>query len=101
MCVNIRCMLIAPAKILEREESISPSSFYGELLTISHTFYSAIYPVNKEMRTWSRCEIASYCFSVWCESSSLLHLKPGWRGDYLMCILSTKITELWGILLCQ
>ena len=47
MCVNIRCMLIAPAKILEREGSISPSSFYGELLTISHTFYSAIYPVDE------------------------------------------------------
>ena len=47
MCVNIRCMLIAPAKILECEGSISPSSFYGELLTISHTFYSAIYPVDE------------------------------------------------------
>ena len=47
MYVNIWCMLIAPAKILEREESISPSSFYGELLTISHTFYSSIYPVDE------------------------------------------------------
>ena len=29
--VNIRCMLIAPPKILEREENIPPSSFYWEL----------------------------------------------------------------------
>ena len=31
MWVNIRCMLIVPAKILELEGSISPSSFYGQL----------------------------------------------------------------------
>ena len=35
MQVNIRCILIAPAlippQILERKESISPSSFYGKL----------------------------------------------------------------------
>ena len=31
MWVNIRCMLIAPAKISECERSISPSSFYGQL----------------------------------------------------------------------
>ena len=30
--VNIRCMLIAPTKITEYEGSISPSSFYGQLL---------------------------------------------------------------------
>ena len=47
ICVNIRCMLVAPAKILEREGSISPSSFYGELLIISHTFYSPIYPLDE------------------------------------------------------
>ena len=31
MWVNIRCMLIAPAKIPEHGGSISPSSFYEKL----------------------------------------------------------------------
>ena len=31
MWVNIRGMLMAPAKIPEREGNISPSSFYGQL----------------------------------------------------------------------
>ena len=44
MCVNIRCVLIAPAKIPEREGSIS---VMGNCRTISHTFFSPIYPVDE------------------------------------------------------
>ena len=61
MWVNIRGMLMAPAKIPEREGSISPSSFYGQLPDY-------------------------YCSS----------LKLGVRGEYLMYIISAKITELEG-----
>ena len=41
MWVNIRCVLIAPAKIPECEGSISLMG------TINHTFYSPIYPVDE------------------------------------------------------
>ena len=47
MWVNIRYMLISPAKIPECDGSISPSSFYGQLPNYSHTFYSPIYPVDE------------------------------------------------------
>ena len=41
MWVNIQCMRIAPAKIPECEGSISPSSFYGQLLDYqSHVLQS-------------------------------------------------------------
>ena len=40
--------------------------------TISNRFFSPIYPVEefslKEMRTWGRSKILSYCFFVSCES---------------------------------
>ena len=42
----------------------------------------------KEMRTWGWCEIISYCFFVWCESSSLLWFKT-WdvrRVSHVYCI---------------
>ena len=48
------------------------------------------------MRTWGQSEITSYCFFVWCESSSLPQLKTRVLGEYLMCIVSVKITELRG-----
>ena len=46
MWVNIWCMLISPAKIPECKGNISPSSFYSNCQTISHTFYNPIYPVD-------------------------------------------------------
>ena len=35
---GVMFLVIAFAKILEREESISPCSFYGNCPTVSHTF---------------------------------------------------------------
>ena len=53
-------------------------AFMGNCLTISHTFFNLIYPVDKfalkEMRMWDQSKILS-CFFVWCESSLLLQLK--------------------------
>ena len=50
------------------------------------------------MRTWSKSEITSYCFFVWCESSSLFQFKTwGARGvSHVYCI-----TELRGRLKCE
>ena len=38
----------------------------------------------KEMRTWDRSEITSYCVYVWCESSLLLRLKSQSSGEIEM-----------------
>ena len=47
----------------------------GNCPTISHTFFSLIFPVDefslKEMRTWGQSKISSYCFFVWCKSREL------------------------------
>ena len=71
---------IASAKILEREESISPSSFYGQLPTYYEHVFSLIYQVDefslKEMWMWGQSKISSYCFCVWRESREL-----GGRGS--------------------
>ena len=52
-------------------------AFMGNCPTISHTFFSLIYPVDefslKGMRTWGQSK--SYCFFVWCESRLLLRLQ--------------------------
>ena len=57
---------IASAKIPEREGSISPSNFYGQLPDYWSNVFSLIYPVDecsfKEMKTWGQCEISFYCF---------------------------------------
>ena len=54
-------LLIASAKIPEREGSISPSSFYGQL-----PVFSLIYRVDefsfKEVKTWGQSIISSYYF---------------------------------------
>ena len=51
----------------------------------------------KEMRTWGRSEITSFCFFVWCESSSLLWLKTPPRSEgSISWIVSAKISELGG-----
>ena len=54
-------------KIRERERSISPSSFYGQLPDYWSQVFSFIYPVSefssfKEMETWSQSELSTYCF---------------------------------------
>ena len=54
-------------KIRERERSISPSRFYGQLPDYWSQVFSFIYPVGefssfKEMETWSQSEISPYCF---------------------------------------
>ena len=74
MWVNNWCMLIAPSKIRVCKGSISPSNFYGQLPGYQ-SFYSPIYLVdegNEDVGLVS--ETTSYCFFVWCESSSLLWL---------------------------
>ena len=50
--------------------SISPSSLYEQLPNHQSQVFSIIYPVGefsfKEMRTWSKSKISSYCFClVW------------------------------------
>ena len=59
-------MFIASAKIPEREGSISPSSFYGQLPHYWSHAFSLTYPVDefsfKEMNTWGQSKISSYCF---------------------------------------
>ena len=59
-------MFIASAKISEREGSISPASFYGQLPEYWSHVFSLIYPVDefsfKAMKTWGQSKISSYCF---------------------------------------
>ena len=59
-------MVIASTEILEREGSISPSSFYGQLPDYWSNAFSLIYPVDefsfKEMKMWGQSKISSYCF---------------------------------------
>ena len=50
----------------------------------------------KEIRMWGRSEIISYCFLFGVNKVHCFGLKPGVRGEYLMCIVSTIITELGG-----
>ena len=53
-------LFIGSVKILERKGSISPSSFYGQLLTD----FDLIYPVDeftfKGLKTWGQSKISSY-----------------------------------------
>ena len=59
-------LFIGSAKILEREGSISSSSFYGKLPDYESHDFSLIYPVDefsfKRVKTWGQCKISSYCF---------------------------------------
>ena len=56
----------ASAKIPECEGSISPSSFYGQLLDFQLHVFSLIYAVSefsfKGVKTWGQSKISSYCF---------------------------------------
>ena len=59
--------LVFMAKILEREGSISPSSFYRQLPDCQSHIFSFIYPVDefscKGVKTWSQSNISSYCIA--------------------------------------
>ena len=59
----------------------------------------------KEMRTWDWSEITwiwSYCFFLFgVNQVHCFGLKPGTRGEYLMCIVTAKIMELRRRLKCQ
>ena len=98
MWVNIWCMLITSG---ERGKHLTIQLLWATAGLLVTRFIVLSTQWMKEMRTWDRSEVASYCFSVWCESSSLLQLKTRAQGQYLMCIASVKITELEGKLKCQ
>ena len=57
---------IALTKIPEREESISPSSFYGQLPGYQPCVLTLIYSVGEfsfmKIKTWDQSKISSYCF---------------------------------------
>ena len=62
-------LFIGSAKIPEREGSISPSSFYGQLPDYQSHDFSLIYPVGefsfKGVKTWGQSKISScFVFSV-------------------------------------
>ena len=74
----------------------------GNCRTISHTFYSPIYPVdegNEDVGLVSDNILFFFLFGV--NQVHCFGLKPGTRGECLMCIVSAKITELRGRLKCQ
>ena len=81
---------ISSAKITDRKGSISPSSFYGQLTTISHTFsvistqWMNLLKGNEDMGQY---KISSYCSCVWWESRE----SRGRRSLRLLCI--TPVVE--------
>ena len=46
------------------------------------------------MRTWGRSEITSYCFFVWCKSSSSLRFKS--KGSILCALFRLKSRSSGG-----
>ena len=74
----------------------------GNCRTISHTFYSPIYPVdegNEDVGLVSDNILFFFLFGV--NQVHCFGLKPGTRGEYLMCIVTAKIMELRGRLKYQ
>ena len=66
-------------------------AFMCNYQTISHTFYSLVYPVDKENEDVGLVRDFILVFFVWCESSSLLWLKShSTRGVTLVLVL-------WGV----
>ena len=55
------------------------------------------------MRTWGQSEITSYCFSGFFGVNQVhcIGLKSRVGGEYLTCIVSTKIMEFWERLKCH
>ena len=95
------CLLLQLKSRSARGASHHPT-FMGNCRNISHTFYSPIYPVyvgNEDVGSvWDNI---LFFFFVSCESSSLIQLKTRVLGEYPMCIVSVKITELRGRLKCH
>ena len=78
------------------------SAFMGYCRTISHTFYSPIYPVdevNEDVGLFWYNILLFFLFGV--NQVHCFGLKPGEWGEYLKCIVSVKIMELRGRLKCQ
>ena len=88
-------MFIAPAKMRVREEHLTIQLLRATFGLLVTRFIVLFTQWMKEIRTWGRSEISSYCFFVWWESSSLLRFKT------VFCIVSAKITELRGRLKFQ
>ena len=91
------CLLLRLKSRSTREPFHHPA-FMGNCPTISHTFFSLIYPVDefslKEMGTWGRSRISFYCFFLF--SVNQVHcfgLNPGARGEHLMFTASAKTPE--------
>ena len=78
-----------------REEHLTIQLLWATFGLLATRFIVLFTQWMKEIRTLGRSEISSYCFFVWCESSSLLRLKT------VLCIVSAKITELGGRLKFQ
>ena len=80
-------MFVASTKIPEGEGASHHPAFMDNCPTISHTFFSFIYPVDafslKEMRTWSQ----SYCFFVW------LKLSGSSRFPCLIVVVETFLSN--------
>ena len=95
----VACLLLQ-LKLRSAKEASHPA-FMGNYRTISHTFYSPIYPVDEENEdvgsVWDN--ISLFFRLVWI--TLMLWLKTGVRGEYLMCFVSAKITVLAGRLKCQ
>ena len=73
MCNPSGGNLVFIAKIPDREGSISPSSFYGQLPDCESHVFSFIYPVDEfpfeGVKAWGQSKISLFC--VWCESREL------------------------------
>ena len=71
--------------------------FTGNCTTISHMFFSLIYPVDefslKEMRMWGQSKISSYCFFVWCKSREL----EGRRSSRFPCLTAVVGTSSYRV----
>ena len=85
MWVNIWCMLITSG---ERGKHLTIQLLWATAGLLVTRFIVLSTQWMKEMRTWGQSEIISYCFLVWCESSSLLRLKTqSTRGaSHVHCI---------------
>ena len=92
-------MLIAWAKSWSAREASHQLPFMDNCRTISLTFYSPIYPVdegNEDVGSvWD-----NIFFSFGVNQVHWFILKPGAQGEYLMCIVSAKITDLRERLKC-
>ena len=93
------CLLLQLKSRSARGASHNPA-FMSNCRTTGHTFHSPIYPVTqwvKEMRTWGRSAEITFHFFIWrCFEVHCFGLKNRVQGEYLMCIVSAKITKLGG-----